>query len=149
MKSISKLKKELDKWFSLYVRLRDATDEGMVQCFTCGKVSHYKKGMQNGHFQSRKHLTTRWHTKNCQVQCVGCNMFKSGEQYKFGLNLDAKYGEGTSEELEFLSRQTWKITRTEYELKDELVRQTIMDTQEDVKDIKHKLDKIEDHLMSQ
>ena len=41
------------------------------------------------------------------------------------------------------------ITRTEYELKDELVRQTIMDTQEGVKDIKHKLDKIEDHLMSQ
>ena len=32
------------------------------------------------------------------------------------------------------------ITRTEYELKDELVRQTIMDTQEDVKDIKHDLE---------
>ena len=39
------------------------------------------------------------------------------------------------------------ITRTEYELKDELVRQTIMDTQEDVKDIKHDLEKIKDHLM--
>ena len=42
MKTISKLKKELDKWFSLFIRLRDATDEGLVQCFTCGKVSHYK-----------------------------------------------------------------------------------------------------------
>ena len=39
------------------------------------------------------------------------------------------------------------ITRTEYELKDELVRQTIMDTQEDVKDIKHDLEKVKDHLM--
>ena len=39
------------------------------------------------------------------------------------------------------------ITRTEYELKDELVRQTIMDTQDDVKDIKHDLEKIKDHLM--
>ena len=115
MKSISKLKKELDKWFSLYVRLR-YSENGLCQCFTCGKVAHYKKGgMQCGHFQSRKHLTTRWDLKNCQVQCSGCNIFKSGEQYKFGLNLDAKYGEGTSEELEFLSRQTWKITRTEYE----------------------------------
>ena len=74
MKTISKLKKELDKWFSLYIRLRDATDEGLVQCFTCGKVSHYKSGMQNGHFQSRKHLSTRWSETNCQVQCVGCNM---------------------------------------------------------------------------
>jgi hypothetical protein len=26
MKTISKLKKELDKWFSLYIRLRDATE---------------------------------------------------------------------------------------------------------------------------
>ena len=39
------------------------------------------------------------------------------------------------------------ITITEYELKDELVRQTIMDTQEDVKDIKHDLEKVKDHLM--
>ena len=39
------------------------------------------------------------------------------------------------------------ITRTEYELKDELVRQKIMDTQDDVKDIKHDLEKVKDHLM--
>jgi hypothetical protein len=117
MKPISKLKKELDKWFSLFIRLRDATSEGLVQCFTCHKVSHYKSGMQCGHFQSRKHLTTRWDLKNCQVQCVGCNMFKAGEQYKFSLNLDAKYGEGTSEELESLARTIMKFNRIEYEEK--------------------------------
>ena len=38
------------------------------------------------------------------------------------------------------------ISRTEYELKDELVRQTILDTQEDVDDIKESLDRIEDKL---
>ena len=43
LKSISKLKKELDKWFSLFIRLRFATKEGACQCFTCGKVAHYKK----------------------------------------------------------------------------------------------------------
>ena len=37
-KTISKLKKELDKWFSLYIRLRDANEYGMVQCFTSGRV---------------------------------------------------------------------------------------------------------------
>ena len=117
VKTISKLKKELDKWFSLYVRLR-YSENGLCQCFTCGKVAHYKKGgMQCGHFQSRKHLTTRWDLKNCQVQCVGCNMFKAGEQYKFGLNLDAKYGEGTAEELEFLARTIMKVSRIEYEEK--------------------------------
>ena len=117
VKSISKLKKELDAIFSLYIRLRDATPEGLVQCFTCGKVSHYKSGMQNGHFQSRKHLATRWDEENCQVQCVGCNMFKAGEQYKFSIALDGKYGEGKAEELELLARTIMKVSRIEYEEK--------------------------------
>jgi hypothetical protein len=44
-------------------------------------------------------------------------MFKQGEQYKFALNLDAKYGEGTAEHLEGLARTTVKISRIEYEEK--------------------------------
>ena len=115
MKTISKLKKELDKIFSVFIRLRDATDEGLCQCFTCGKVSHYKTGMQNGHFQSRSFLSTRFDEENCQPQCVGCNMFKQGEQWKFGMNLNAKYGIGTSNKLEFISRQKVKFSRIDYE----------------------------------
>ena len=114
-KTISKLKKELDKWFSLYIRLREANEYGMVQCFTCGVVRGYKDGMQNGHFQSRKHMATRFDTENCQVQCLKCNIFDSGQQYLFSLRLDEKYGEGTAEELEFLARTTFKISRAEYE----------------------------------
>ena len=38
------------------------------------------------------------------------------------------------------------ISRTEYELKDELVRQTILDTQEDGDEIKESLERIEDKL---
>tara|TARA_R100000963_G_C4627041_1_gene93029 strand:+ start:312 stop:722 length:411 start_codon:yes stop_codon:yes gene_type:complete len=116
MKSISKLKKDLDKFFSLYIRLRDATDEGMIQCFTCGKVGHYKTGgMQCGHFMSRRSHSTRWDELNCQSQCVKCNMFGQGEQYKFGLNLDAKWGEGTSEELQYKAKQIVKFFREDYE----------------------------------
>ena len=113
MKSVSKLKKELDKWFSLYVRLRDSIN-GITQCFTCGKVDHYKK-LQCGHFQSRRHHATRWNERNCQVQCSACNVFRYGEQWKFGLNLNAKYGEDTSYELEQLARTTVKNTRADYE----------------------------------
>jgi hypothetical protein len=116
-KTISKLKKELDNIFSLFIRLRDATPEGLVQCFTCGKVSHYKSGMQNGHFQSRRHHSTRWDEKNCQVQCIKCNMYEQGEQFRFGLSLDAKYGAGTAEELEFLARMIMKFSRVDYEEK--------------------------------
>jgi hypothetical protein len=38
------------------------------------------------------------------------------------------------------------IERVEYDLKDELVRQTIMDTQEDVEMILEKLEKLEERL---
>ena len=116
MKTISKLKKELDKWFSLFIRLRDSTDEGMVQCFTSGRIYHYKN-IHAGHFISRKRLSTRWCEVNVQAQSAADNLFGQGEQYKFGLNLDAKYGEGTAEELEFKSRLTLKMSRVDYEEK--------------------------------
>jgi hypothetical protein len=38
------------------------------------------------------------------------------------------------------------IERIEYDLKDELVRQTIMDTQEDVESILDKIDKLEERI---
>ena len=38
------------------------------------------------------------------------------------------------------------IERMEFDMKDELIRQTIMDTQEDVDEIKEKLDKIDERL---
>jgi len=39
-----------------------------------------------------------------------------------------------------------EISRTEYDLKDELIRNTIMDTQDDVEEIKDKVDKIDERL---
>ena len=42
-------------------------------------------------------------------------MFKSGEQFKFHINLNAKYGEDTSINLQHKAMQSVKITRVEYE----------------------------------
>ena len=39
-----------------------------------------------------------------------------------------------------------EISRTEYDLKDELIRETIMNTQSDVEDIKNQLNKIEERI---
>tara|TARA_R100000315_G_C5224120_1_gene135510 strand:- start:870 stop:1280 length:411 start_codon:yes stop_codon:yes gene_type:complete len=115
-KTISQLKKELDKIFSLYIRLRDATPEGLVKCFTCDKISHYKIGMHAGHFMSRSRLATRWNDRgNVMPQCYRCNIHLSGNQYIYSLRLDEKYGEGTAKELEELSRQTIKMMRIDYE----------------------------------
>ena len=39
-----------------------------------------------------------------------------------------------------------EVTRMEFQMKDQMIRNTIMDTQEDVKEIKETLEKIEDKL---
>ena len=116
MKTISKLKKDLDKWFSLFIRLRDADDLGFVKCFTSGRYYHYKN-LHAGHFMSRKSHSTRWDEVNVQPQSIGDNLFGQGEQYKFGKELDLKYGEGTSENLQQRAREIQKFSRVDYEEK--------------------------------
>lgn len=110
----SKLVKKLDSVFSQYIRLKDADEFGNATCFTCGKVDHWKK-LQNGHFQSRKHYSTRWLEQNCQVQCAGCNVFRYGEQFIFSKYLDEKYGDGTSEELYYKAKEIIKLADFELE----------------------------------
>ena len=39
-----------------------------------------------------------------------------------------------------------EVTRMEFDMKDQMIRQTIMTTQEDVKEIKKTLEKIEDRI---
>ena len=112
--TISKLKKKLDKVFSEFIRRRNADHLGFINCFTCGVKKHWKEH-QAGHFQSRSHHSTRWDEVNVQVQCVKCNMFRQGEQYKFGLYLDERYGKGTAEELEQRAKTIVKINRVDYE----------------------------------
>ena len=81
--------KKLDAVFSKYIRLRDADTEGYCRCSTCGEVHHWTK-IQAGHFISRKHYATRWNEDNVHAQCVACNVFRYGEQYKFSLYLGDK-----------------------------------------------------------
>jgi len=122
--TISKLKKKLDVLFSQYIRRRNADYLGRVKCFTCGVEKHWKE-QQAGHFQSRSHHSTRWDEVNVQVQCVKCNMFRQGEQYKFGLYLDDRFGDGTAEDLENRAKTIVKLNRVDYEEAIERYKQKI------------------------
>lgn len=99
--------KELDTVFSQFIRLRYSKNE-ISKCVTCGKEEHWKK-LQAGHFMSRSNYSTRWDEDNVQVQCMGCNVFKSGEQYKYSLYL----GNKLSEELYIKSKQIVKFADVE------------------------------------
>ena len=101
--------KKLDAIFSIYIRRRYAKND-IAECVTCGKQDHWKS-LQAGHFMSRKHYATRWDEDNVAVQCMGCNVYRYGEQYKFSKHL----GKKISDKLLFKSRQTVKFSNFELE----------------------------------
>jgi len=97
--------KKLDAVFSKYIRLRDADTEGYCRCSTCGEVHHWTK-IQAGHFISRKHYATRWNEDNVHAQCVACNVFRYGEQYKFSLYLGDKLSKKLLEKSRLIAKFT-------------------------------------------
>lgn len=117
--SISVLKKKLDTIFSLYIRLRNADSNGMVECFTSKEVMHYKKA-HAGHYVSRRHLSTRWDETNVQVQSVKENIYNQGNAPMFAIVLDEKFGNGTAKSLveksmiSFKEGKDWYIDKIAY-----------------------------------
>ncbi len=110
--SISQLTKKLDTYFSLYIRLVNSDQYGMVKCFTCDGVHHYK-AIQNGHFQSRRFMSTRFSELNCAPQCYACNVGMSGMQYEFGKRIDKIHGEGTADHVVKRAKEVRKFTSEE------------------------------------
>ena len=116
-KSVAKLKKELDNIFSKYIRLKYADKNGMVKCYTCSTIKHWKE-IQNGHWIPRNNLATRFDEDNCRPQCVGCNMFNKGRPDEFAVNLQ-KEGIDLQERIKTKHRifkidWLWYNTKIEY-----------------------------------
>ena len=108
----SKLIKKLDVIFSQYIRLSRSDKNGFCTCITCGKKGHWKNGgIQAGHFMSRKHYSTRFNEDNVHPQCVACNMFRAGEQYKYSIFL----GMDKANDLFLQSQKIVKFTNNEIE----------------------------------
>lgn len=124
VKNLSQLKKIADREFSRAVRLRDSTD-GYGNCITCTKLISVKEG-HAGHFQSRRHSSTRFDEENVNLQCSLCNAFRAGEQYQYGMALELKYGEGTAEKLAKKAQEYHKLTFEELE-------EVIHDAREEIK----------------
>ena len=113
-RSISKLKKDLDKQISLYVRQINAKD-GKVKCYTCGRVMDWKQS-QCGHFISRSYLATRFDLNNLRVQCVGCNVFGGGKPLDFEENLKEELGKKAVEEMKARRHKIMKFSPSWYEM---------------------------------
>lgn len=105
-RSITSLKKELWKLFSLYIRQRDN-----FTCFTCGRKGE-GSGIHAGHFvpKSVGGLALYFHEENVRAQCYNCNINLSGNQYVFS----QKLGDEKAKELYLLKGKITKWRESDY-----------------------------------
>jgi hypothetical protein len=98
LKPIPKLKKELWKHFSLFIRRRD----GGV-CFICGRRCE-GQGYQTSHFIAKSicGIELYFSEKNNHGCCYNCNINLGGNLYEYG----QKLGEETCKELYAIKLKT-------------------------------------------
>lgn len=109
--SKSALVKELDKWFSYYIRLKFSDKNGYCRCISCGKV-YFWKYIQNGHYMSRRYFSTRYSEDNCRPQGVECNIYNQGAIQMYRRALIKEIGEQRVDLIEVRARQerkNWSI----------------------------------------
>lgn len=105
---------QLDRVFSLYIRLRDCLPNGMCKCISCGKYFPFAQ-VDCGHFYSRIHTATRWDEDNCNAECRYCNRMSAEHLIGYRANLVRKIGEQRVALLEVKAHQT--VKRDEYVMK--------------------------------
>jgi hypothetical protein len=104
--TLSKLKKELDRVFSLYIR-----GKYEKKCYTC----EYVGMLQNGHFVPRQYLAVRWDEDNCRPQCRNCNVFDHGKPFEFEERLVKELGATRVQEIKDARNGIVKLNRAFYE----------------------------------
>lgn len=117
MKDLSRkdLKKQLDRVFSLYIRLRDCYIKGRwvyVKCPLCWKIVSFIDA-QNMHFVKRSSMWYRYKENNCYAGCYGCNVALNWNYQQYTLFMISKYWMEKVEEM-VNDKRVYKIK--DYEL---------------------------------
>lgn len=107
----SALVADVDRYLSEYVRIKDARPDGMVKCFCCPTVLHWKDA-HNSHYIRRGHMGLRFEINNCRVSCPKCNQNHNDnvEPYRSLLEADKP---GIIEYLEEQQRLVHKYSQDE------------------------------------
>lgn len=98
---LSKLIKEADRVFSLWIRERDGW-----ACVICGN----KEQVQNGHLIRRGKKNVRWDEHNCNCQCSRCNYKHNAEPEPYTEWFLLKWGEEIYLDLVKRSREFVDLT---------------------------------------
>ena len=81
---------------------------------------------------SRRKLNTRWEEENVNFQCAGCNTYGFGEQFKYGLAIDLKYGNGTAKKLQEMSEEPLGVATSVPKMR-EFLEDIIDDSEEQIR----------------
>ena len=116
--------KTADKWFSKFIRIRDADKDGIIRCISCGQPVYWTKA-DAGHFikKLKKYKSLWFNEKNVNGQCTNCNWLLQGNDINYAIGLEKKYGRGIIEELEIAKRNTIHLGQFELKLIAEHYRQ--------------------------
>ena len=114
-KSIARLRNDVSELVQRLVRIKAADSNGMVKCWTCDTVKHWKE-MQGGHFIERGKTATKMLEENIHPQCPSCNqwgMKKASTVLLYRREMVAWYGEDFVSWLENESKKSIRHTRQE------------------------------------
>ena len=102
---------DLDFTFSRYIRIKEANENGMCECYTCGKIDHWKY-LQCSHYIKRGHYGLRWDSRNAKPACINCNELLNGNINEYTIRLEKEYP-GLTNQLKEQSREIYKYNRDE------------------------------------
>lgn len=123
-KTTSKLIKEMDEVFSLFVRLRDADRQGTVSCFVTGERIYYKD-CDAAHFIDRAHMATRWEESNVHACTVDSNRYDPDHLEKYEKAMDKAMGHSWVMYLKTQSKMLTKFTAAELQEKIEFYKEEV------------------------
>lgn len=120
---------------SQYVRKSEFIEHGGQCVDGCGRmIASWKEG-DCGHFMSSKHMNTRFMRENLGLQRKDCNnpIWNPDSSYGYGKTVDLRYGPGTANRLQELSRQNGKeMKKAEYDIEIRRYQQLLSELPMDV-----------------
>lgn len=104
--NIKSYKKGVWEVFSLYIRARDADNNGICTCCTCSKKLFWRGvECQAGHFVSGRTNNILFDEQIVHAQCSHCNQYLSGNVWEYGKFLRMKYAYSYNDLDELHSRK--------------------------------------------
>jgi hypothetical protein len=108
IKSVSAYRRELQKVFNEFIRLRDK----LSPCISCGKPLPVK--YDAGHFYSvGSYPNLRFNEDNVHAQCVECNQHKHGNLLEYAPRLTERIGFERASKLMVLRNEPLRLSLEE------------------------------------